>query len=77
MANIVAVGAGKFGRGPRHDVVFEKKVIGEYHVFLQPDAGYQGKNIAPLGVTHKTENGFLVFSPDGNSRAEFSWMVVK
>lgn len=74
---IVAIGTGKFGQGPRNDVVFSKPIQLPYHVFIQPDAGFQGRNIAPLAVTDKTPTGFAVRSIDGNSRAEFSWMVVR
>jgi hypothetical protein len=76
MANIVATGTGTFNRGPRHDVVFKTKIPLPYAVFLSPDAGYEGRSIAPLAVVEKLVTGFVVRSSDGNSRATYDWMVV-
>ena len=77
MPSIVAIGTGTFGRGPRHDAIFEKKILGEYHVFLQADSGFQQRDIAVLAVVEQREDGFIVKSADGNSRQTYSWMIVK
>ena len=77
MPTIVATGTGTFNQGPRHDVVFPKPISLPYMVYVQPDAGHQGRLIAPLAVTEKKETGFIVRSPDGNSRATYDWMIVK
>jgi hypothetical protein len=77
MPSIIASGTERFNEGPRHDVLFDKKIACPYMLFLQPDAGYQGRSIAPLAVVEKSETGFVVRSTDGSSRATFDWMAVK
>jgi len=77
MANIIASGRAVFATRPDTIVTFEKKVVGEYAVFVTGNGGPTGKEIEAFSVTARSDNGFTVRSSYGSSKSVVDWMVVR
>jgi hypothetical protein len=77
MPTIVATGRAVFATRPDTIVTFEKKVVGEYAVFVTGNGGPTGKEIEAYTVCNRNETGFTVRSSYGSSKSIVDWMVVR
>jgi len=77
MPSILLAGKATFGQRPDTTVVFEKKVVGDYAVFVAGNGGPTGKEIEAFTVCNRAESGFTVRSSYGSSKSTVDWMVIR
>jgi hypothetical protein len=77
MPSILLVGKATFGQRPDTTVVFEKKLPGDYAVFVTGNGGPVGRETEAFTVCARTESGFTVRSSYGSSKSTVDWMVIR